>query len=156
MENYDKHKDWDRIFNGVFKTNKFFSSFCDEFVDQVRSVVGLYYPEMIGKEALEKDLLLYAREMLSAIEAIQSKDESYSPKQLAEEVKVMTRLIVKKAEEDQDPEFIDRVHAQAKAMLVKYYPEIPDLSASALRLLEKNSKMYNWEFITNFYLLYKK
>lgn len=156
MENFDRHKHWSNIYSEFRKTDEFYKTFCDEFVDELCGIVGLYHPEMIKSSEVESNLRLYAREMLSTIEAVKYKDESYSAHRLDEELQMMTRLVVKEAEAEQIPEFIDHVHEQAKAMLVRHFPDIIDLSGRGLRLLEKNSKMYNWEFITNFYLLYKK
>lgn len=152
MEFFDRQNHLRNLYSEFRKTDEFYKTFCDEFVDELCGIVGLYHPEMIKSSEVESNLRLYAREMLSTIEAVKYKDESYSAHRLDEELQMMTRLVVKKAEKDQDPEFIDRVHEQAKAMLVKHFSDIPDLSASALRLLEKNSKMYNWEFISNFYI----
>ena len=100
---------------------------------------------------MDKIIRLYADEMLSCVESVLYKDKSYPEYRLKEEVEMLARIIDKKPEKGQSAEFIEKSHLAAKEMLVYHYPDIYDLSAEAFRLLEKYSRMYSWEFITNFY-----
>jgi hypothetical protein len=135
------------------RTDQFYSSFRLLFKARLVKVIVEYYPHIDGDNDLDSNLNLYADEILSCVEAVVYKDNSYPEFRIQEELDVMTRIVVKEADQGQDPEFIDQIHLAAKAMIVDSYPEIVDLSGNSFRLLEKFSRMYNWEFIVAFYAM---
>ena len=38
--------------------------------------------------------------------------------------------------------------------MVKHFAAIYDLSSNGFRLLEKNARLYNWEFVSNFQAIF--
>jgi len=69
---------------------------------------------------------------------------------LEEELGTMNRLTLKLQKLEKNSDFREAVHRHAKELMVKYFVAIYDLSSTGFRLLEKNAKLYNWEFSSNF------
>jgi hypothetical protein len=57
-------------------------------------------------------------------------------------------LKLSKPEENDD--FREAVHLKAKELMVNNFTGIYNLSSTGFLLLEKNAKLYNWEFASNF------
>ena len=153
MEYFDKEKYIKNIYEEFRKTDAFYNSFRKQFVSEIVQVVREHHPETEKNPILQEDIKLYADEMINTAESVVYKDKSYPGYRLLYELEVMSRLVVKEPENNQNTQFIHDIHQKAKALMVLHYPEIFDLSANGFRLIEKYAKMYNWEFITNFYLL---
>lgn len=152
MEEFDSNKHIHNIIREFKRTDEFYISFRHQFIISLFLVVKRYYRDHKLDETMNANLQLYADEMLSCVESVLYKDLTYPEFRMEEELKVMIRLVVSKTEYDQQLEFIEKIHMKSKEMIVRHYPAIFDLSANGFRLLEKYSKMYNWEFVTNFYL----
>lgn len=143
-----------KIYSEFKRIDEFVTFFRDEFVDSLYEIVTEYYHDVERDNVLVENLALYANEMISTAESVIYKDKSYSAYRIKEELVAMTRVVVKEPTEDQDPEFIEKIHQKAKELMVQHYPNIIELSGDGFRLLEKYARMYNWEFITNFYAEY--
>ena len=151
MENFDNLNPLYPVFEEFKKTDEFYDLFRKEFAASLASVIQAHYPYLDFDSETEEILRLYANEILSSTESVLYKDKSYPRYRLEEELTLMTRLVIKKPGEGQNSNFIEETHMKAKEIMVKYFGEIMNLSANGFRLLEKNARMYNWEFITNFY-----
>ena len=151
MESFDKESKMKFILEELKKTDEFYSFFKIEFSDVMYGLINEFYPAS-GENPLINDLLQsYALEILSSTESVIDKDLNYPQYRLDEELSVMSRLVLKLTEGKHNKAFVNAVHQKAKELMVKYYEAIQDLSSIGFRLLEKNAKLYNWEFISNFY-----
>lgn len=151
MEEFDSNKDFHNMIREFKQTDEFYSSFRHQFIVALFLVVKRYFKNMLLDEEMNHNLQLYADEMISSVESVLYKDSSYPIFRMEEELGIMTRLVNKQPKPEENIEFIDKIHLKAKEMIVKHYPAIEDLSGNGFRLLEKYAKMYNWEFIANFY-----
>jgi hypothetical protein len=133
------------------KTEAFYKQFRKQFVDELFSIIVKYYPGISPGMMLNSDLNLYANEIISSAETVLLKDKDYTEERLQEELNIMNRLVVKDPIPGQNTVFVDLIHKKAKETMVNAFPEVFDLSSDGLRLLEKYSKMYNWEFVVEFY-----
>lgn len=151
MEFFDSENYLRKIHKEFKQTDEFYDLFRAWFISEIYKLITEFYPKIVKNNNLGNKLKLYADEILSSTESVIYKDMSYPEYRIEDELRVMTRLTNKETNEDQNPEFIEKVHLKAKALMVEYYPNIIDLSANGFRLLEKNAKMYNREFVNNFY-----
>jgi len=148
---FDKENKMKHILEELKNTDAFYRLFKEEFSELLYMVIGKFYPSVIPNPAIDDLLQTYALEILSSTETVIDKDRNYPVYRLDEELVIMNRLILKLPEAEQFDEFRDAIHNKAKELMVKHYEGIVDLSSNGFRLLEKNAKLYNWEFISNFY-----
>lgn len=151
MEKFDSNKSLGKIIKEFKRTDEFYNSFRERFIVATFFVIKRYYKQLKLDEEMDRDIRLYADEMLSCVESVIYKDLTYPEERLEEEVKVMTRIVQKDLESFHNMAFIEKLHVVAKEQIVTNFPQIMDLSANGFRLLERYSKLYNWEFITNFH-----
>ncbi|MDA3929453.1 MAG: hypothetical protein PF541_10880 [Prolixibacteraceae bacterium] len=151
MEEFNSDRNLQKIIKEFKRTDEFYSSFRHQFIISLFLIVKKHYKHLQLNEEMNNNLRLYADEILSCVESVTYKDSSYPAFRLEEELQMMTRIVVKVPNENQNPDFIEQVHLKAKEMMVLHYPDIVELSANGFRLLEKYSRMYNWEFVTGFY-----
>ena len=151
MEEFDREKDFHNTIREFKQTDEFYNSFRHQFIVSLFLVVKRYFKELRLDEEMNHNLQLYADEMLSCVESVIYKDTTYPKFRMEEELGIMTRLVNKQPKPEENIEFIDKIHLKSKEMIVRHYPAIEDLSGNGFRLLEKYAKMYNWEFIANFY-----
>lgn len=151
MEDFDRNKNLHNMIREFKQTDEFYNSFRHQFIVSLFLVVKRYYKDLQLNEEMNRNLQLYADEMLSCVESVIYKDTTYTDYRMEEELGIMIRLVNKQPKSDENAEFIDKIHLKAKEMIVRHYPAIEELSGNGFRLLEKYSKMYNWEFVSNFY-----
>ena len=156
MEEFDREKNLHNTIREFKQTDEFYNSFRHQFIVSLFLVVKRYFKTLKLDEEMNHNLQLYADEMLSCVESVIYKDSSYPKFRMEEELGIMTRLVNKQPKPEENAEFIDKIHLKAKEMIVRHYPAIEELSGNGFRLLEKYAKMYNWEFIANFYALTRK
>jgi len=151
MEIFDSAGNLKFILEEIKKTDTFYNLFKKEFSELIYTNIQEYYPEIIlpGKE-IDELLEAYAVAILNATESVIDKDRNYPMYRLEEELGTMNRLTLKLSKLEENSDFREAVHLQAKELMVKHFVAIYDLSSTGFRLLEKNAKLYNWEFASNF------
>ncbi|MFA9392187.1 MAG: hypothetical protein ACERKD_20415 [Prolixibacteraceae bacterium] len=156
MEDFDRNKNLHNMIREFKQTDEFYDSFRHQFIISLFLLVKRYYKELKLDLEMNNNLKLYADEMLSCVESVLYKDSTYPDFRMEEELGMMNRIVNKEPTEEENAEFIDKIHLKAKEMIVMNYSGIEELSGTGFRLLEKYSKMYNWEFVSNFYALLKQ
>jgi hypothetical protein len=150
MEIFDKEGNMKFILEEIKKTDTFYSNFTKEFSELIYITILKFYPPDNRRAEIDEMLQSYAVAILNSVESVIDKDRNYPFYRLEEELATMNRLTKKLSEEKPNNAFGEAVHQQAKVLLVKYFEAIYDLSSTGFRLLEKNAKLYNWEFVSNF------
>jgi len=150
MNIFDKEENMKFILEEIKKTDTFYSFFQREFSELIYVIILEFYPTSKQSDEIDDMLQTYAVAILNATESVIDKDRNYPFYRLEEELATMNRLTIKLSEEGPNNAFRETVHLQAKELLVKYFNAIYDLSSTGFRLLEKNAKLYNWEFVSNF------
>jgi len=151
MELFDSENRMRHLSEVFKKTDEFYSSFKKEFGRSIYTVIHEFYPAFEPGHVLDDILQVYAEEILSATESVIDKDHSYPEYRLDEELRIMNRLVNRESDPRQNEAFMEAVHRRVKKLMVTHYPDIAGLSGYGFRLLEKNAKMYNLEFMANFY-----
>jgi hypothetical protein len=150
MENFDKEGNMKFISEEIKKTDTLFGLFKAEFSELIYTIIHEFYPDTIPNEEIDELLNAYALSILNATITVIDKDRNYPMYRLEEELGTMNKLTLRLSKLEENNAFGETVHRQAKALLVKYLNFIYDLSSTGFRLLEKNTKLYNWEFISSF------
>ena len=150
MEIFDKEGNMKFILEEIKKTDTRYSYFKTEFSDSIYLIIHEFYPTSKQSAEIDEMLQSYAVAILNAAETVIDKDRNYPLYRLEEELSMINRLTLKFTEKGSNNTFVEAVHMQAKELLVKYFNAIYDLSSTGFRLLEKNAKLYNWEFVSNF------
>ncbi len=133
------------------KTDDFFNMFREEFCRDIYVIVGEFYPA-IGNEATIAGVVdMYAGAILNVTDSVIDKDRNYPEFRLSEELDIISKLLAKEPGFANPGAFAETVHAKVKELMVRYYPEIGQLSGIGFRLLERNARIYNLEFVANFY-----
>jgi len=150
MEIFDSAGNLKFILEEIKKTDTFYNLVTKEFSVSIYNIIKEFYPDSRNCSEIDEMLQSYAVAILNAAESVIDKDHNYPFYRLEEELATMNRLTKKLSEEGPNNAFGEAVHLQAKELLVKYFTGIYDLSSTGFRLLEKNAKLYNWEFASNF------
>ncbi|MBN2806182.1 MAG: hypothetical protein JXR22_05950 [Prolixibacteraceae bacterium] len=151
MEAFEPYRRLHEIKHDFKRSEEFYHSFRHQFIISLFLVVKRHDKNLQLDETMNGNLQLYADEMLSCVESVLYKDFTYPDGRLEEELKTMNRIVSVKPELEQHMEFINKLHLKAKEMIVRHYPPVFELSATGFRLLERYSRMYNLEFVSNFY-----
>jgi len=100
-------------------------------------------------------LLAYSVAILNSTESVIDKDHNYPLYRLEEELDSMNRITLKLSQNEEYDYFGEAVHLKAKELMVNHFEGIYDLSSVGFRLLERNARIYNWEFVSNFLSIYE-
>jgi len=150
METFDSAGNLKFILEEIKKTDTFYNLFKKEFSVLIYNKIQEFYPNILPDEEIDELLEAYAVAILNASESVIDKDRNYPMYRLEEELGTMNRLTLKLSKLEENNDFREAVHLQAKQLIVKHFAAIYDLSSTGFRLLEKNAKLYNWEFASNF------
>ncbi len=130
---------------------KFYESFRKKFVSNIFKLILEFYPDTKISVRINTDLNIFADEIIGSSESIMIKDCTLSESELEKELHLVERLLVNELQSVDNPVFDESIHHEVKKMLVDFYPEIFELSGNGLRLLERSSKMFCWEFVIGFH-----
>jgi len=150
MEIFDNEGNLKFILEEIKKTDTFYNLFKKEFSELIYTNIHKFYPEILPGEEIDELLEAYAVAILNATESVIDKDRNYPIYRLEEELSTMNRLTLRLSKLEKNMDFREVVHLHAKKLMVRYFAAIYDLSSTGFRLLEKNAKLYNWEFASNF------
>ena len=150
MDSFDSEGNMKFILEEIKKADTFYHSFQKEFSELLLKIIRKFYPETLIGEELENLLLAYSVAILNSTESVIDKDRNYPFYRLEEELESMNRITIKLFQEEEYNDFGEAVHLKAKKLMVKHFAAIYDLSSNGFRLLEKNARLYNWEFVSNF------
>ena len=150
MEIFDNEGNLKFILEEIKKTDTFYNLFKKEFSELIYTNIHKFYPDILPGEEIDELLEAYAVAILNATESVIDKDRNYPMYRLEEELSTMNRLTLRLSKLEKNMDFREAVHLHAKELMVKYFVAIYDLSSTGFRLLEKNAKLYNWEFASNF------
>lgn len=150
MEIFDNEGNLKFILEEIKKTDTFYNLFKKEFSELIYTNIHKFYPEILPGEEIDELLEAYAVAILNATESVIDKDRNYPIYRLEEELSTMNRLTLRLSKLEKNMDFREAVHLHAKKLMVRYFAAIYDLSSTGFRLLEKNAKLYNWEFASNF------
>jgi len=150
MEIFDNEGNLKFILEEIKKTDTFYNLFKKEFTELIYTSIQEFYPDILSGGEINELLEAYAVAILNATESVIDKDRNYPFYRLEEELGTMNRLTLRLSNREENNGFREAVHQHAKELMVKYFIAIYDLSSTGFRLLEKNAKLYNWEFASNF------
>jgi len=150
MEIFDSEGNLKFILEEIKKTDTFYNRFKKEFSALIFNIIQEFYPNSKPSEEIDELLQAYAVAILNATESVIDKDRNYPSFRLEEELDTMNRLTLKLSKLEENNDFRETVHLNAKKLMVKHFVAIYDLSSTGFLLLEKNAKFYNWEFASNF------
>lgn len=147
---FDREENLKFILEEIKKTDTFYNLFKKEFSELIYTTIQEFYPGMLPSEDVDELLEAYAVAILNVTESVIDKDRNYPMYRLEEELGTMNRLTIKLSRLEENNDFRKAVHMNAKELMVKHFSAIYELSSTGFRLLEKNAKLYNWEFASNF------
>jgi len=150
MESFDDEGNMKFILEEIHKTDTFYNSFKKEFYELIFNIIQEFHPEVVQSSELENLLLAYSVAILNSTESVIDKDRNYPFYRLEEELDTMSKLTLKLSQSADIHDFAETIHLKVKSMMVKYFDDIYNLSSTGFRLLEKNTRLYNWEFASNF------
>jgi hypothetical protein len=150
MKSFDEEGNMKFILEEIQKADTFYNSFKKEFSEAIFQIIQKFYPDTVHDEEIESLLLAYSVAVLNSTESVIDKDCNYPFYRLEEELEAMNRITSSLSSSEENIDFGETVHAKAKELMVKNFAAIYNLSSIGFRLLEKNSWLYSWEFVSNF------
>ncbi len=154
MEKYESENFRGDLISEFRKLDEILESFQNQFSKGVLTSINEMYPDLVCPGELEELVLRYANQIFNTAESVCDKDKNYNEFRLADEVNVMSKVVSRLSEENREnKELANRIHQMAKEMMVKFNPDLMDLSAEGFRLLEKYALMYNLFFMGGFFNL---
>jgi len=154
MKTFDNIENLKFILEEIKKTDTFYNLFKKEFSELIYISIQEFYPDILPSGEIDDLLQSYAVAILNSTESVIDKDRNYPMYRLEEELGTMNKLTLKLSKLEENNDFREAIHQEAKELMVKYFKAIYDLSSTGFRLLEKNAKLYNWEFASNFESIY--
>jgi len=150
MKSFDDEGNMKFILEEIQKADTFYNSFKKEFSELVYNIIQEYYPETVSVDEIDNLLLAYSVAILNSTESVIDKDRNYPLYRLEEELDAMSRITLKLSQSEDIRDFAESVHLKVKALMVKHFNDIYNLSSNGFRLLERNASLYNWEFVSSF------
>ena len=149
MEIFDNDGNLKFILEEIKKADTFYNLFKKEFSVLIYHIIQEFYTDTITCDEIDELLQAYAVAILNATESVIDKDRNYPSYRLEEELATMNQLTLKLSKLEANNAFREAVHLKAKEIVVNHFKDIFDLSSTGFLLLEKNAKLYNWEFASN-------
>lgn len=150
MKSFDDEGNMKYILEEIQKADTFYNSFKKEFSELIYNTIQEYYPETLTGNEIDNLLLAYSVAILNSTESVIDKDKNYPLYRLEEELDAMSRITLKLSQSEDTHDFAESVHLKVKALMVSHFDEIYNLSSNGFRLLERNARLYNWEFVSSF------
>ena len=150
MKSFDDEGNMKFILEEIQKADTFYNLFKKEFSELVYNIIQEYYPETVSVDEIDNLLLAYSVAILNSTESVIDKDRNYPLYRLEEELDAMSRITLKLSQSEDIRDFAESVHLKVKALMVKHFNDIYNLSSNGFRLLERNASLYNWEFVSSF------
>ncbi|WP_319591335.1 hypothetical protein [uncultured Draconibacterium sp.] len=150
MEHQDFNKDFHLKLSAEFeRIDKFLEKFQRHFIHEQSLGINMFPDSYTEEKELEEQLREYANRMFNCADTVADKDENYNEFRLELELDAMTRAINKYPEQIKKSELGRQTHQKAKELLIRFFPELMELSANGFRLLERYCLFYNYEFISS-------
>ena len=149
MEHQNFDKDFHLKLSAEFKRiDKFLEKFQRHFIRE-QSVVASTQPHLnLSEKEITEQLKNYANRIFNCADSVADKDQNYNEIRLALELESITHATDKHPFRFRESELGRQAHKKAKELLIKFFPELMELSANGFRLLEKYCLFYNFEFIS--------
>ncbi len=149
MDLFDNEGNIKSILEGIQKADTFYNAFKEEFSEAVFGIIRGFYPEAGRNEEIENLLLLYAVAILNSTESVIDKDHNYPYYRLEEDLGAMNKIITRFDNSTRSNGMDKAIHEKAKELVVKHFDAVFELSGIGFRLLERNARLYNLEFVVN-------
>lgn len=150
MKSFDEEGNIKFILEEIQKADTFYNAFKKEFSEKILPIIQEFYPDGKLNGEMENLLLAYAVAVLNSTESVIDKDRNHPLYRLEEELEAMTRITLNTSSSEENRDFGEIIHEKTKELMVKHFAAIYDLSSIGFRLLEKNARLYNREFVSNF------
>lgn len=150
MRLFDDEERINRIFEEFQKVDEFYDEFKLEFNANILSLIRIDYPDFEEDELYKRLIEQYALTVLSVTQTVLDKDQTYPDYRKQEDLAAMQTYYAKAVALTSNKDLAQKIHLSIKGILVKYYPQIADLSAVGFRLLELNLSLFNMEFTASF------
>lgn len=152
MEHQDFNKDFHLKLSAEFeRIDKFLDKFQKRFIGKQSIIIKTLPNTKAAQSNLEEQLTEYANRIFNCADMVADKDENYNEVRLTLELEAITRATNKYPEHIRNTELSKQTHKKAKELLIKFFPELIELSANGFRVLEKYCLLYNYEFISALY-----
>lgn len=138
------------IFEEFQKMDELYDEFKAEFAESMLMLIKETAPNFEISEHFSEQLGLYALSMLNVTHSLIDKDKTYTEIRMKDELLSMQTYSSKAVVLTTNAELADKTLQKTKELLLKFYPDIIDLSANGFRLLELNLRLFNLEFVANF------
>jgi hypothetical protein len=148
MKSFDEEGNMRFILEEIKKTDTFYNAFEKEFSEIIFQIIRDFYSVAQMTDQMDSLLLSYSVAILNSTESVIDKDRNYPFYRLEEEMEAMDRITSKLLPAEENTAFEEIIHQKAKELMVKHFVGIFDLSSIGFRLLERNAKLYNSEFIS--------
>ncbi|MGQ8338009.1 hypothetical protein ACUNWD_15770 [Sunxiuqinia sp. A32] len=135
------------LFEDFKKIDEFRNHFKNDFFETFSYVIPILYHIEIT-ESIKELLNMMADEAISFTEAVIDKDRNYPEYRKDEELKLMSSLIAKQKLVPELAEEMKQVKYELNSLILKYYPDIYELSAFGYRLLDRNVQFYTQQFVS--------
>ena len=149
MEQKNFDKDFHLKLNAEFeRIDKFLEKFQRHFIREQLIVASTHLDLNLSEKEKTEQLKNYANRIFNCADSVADKDQNYNEIRLALELESITRATDKHPLRFRESELARQTHKKAKELLIKFFPELMELSANGFRLLEKYCLFYNFEFIS--------
>ena len=149
MEHQNFDKDFHLKLSAEFKRiDKFLEKFQRHFISEQLIVASTHLDFNLSEKEITEQLKNYANQIFNCADSVTDKDQNYNEIRLALELESITRATDKHPLRFRESELARQTHKKAKELLIKFFPELMELSANGFRLLEKYCLFYNFEFIS--------
>lgn len=139
----DKTKDMIEEFKEI---DELIEAFTTEFEDSVSSLIFKEYPYFKRTDQFDVLLFNYATETFNVCDSIIDKDFNYSQNRKDLELQFINRSLDKLKTHHSDSAFNQAIHHAAKQKIVKYFPDLMNLSSVGYLMMERYTKMMNIGF----------
>ena len=149
MEQQNFDKDFHLKLNAEFeRIDKFLEKFQRHFISEQLIVASRHLGLNLSEKEIAEQLKNYTNRIFNCADSVADKDQNYNEIRLALELESITRATDKHPLRFRESELARQTHKKAKELLIKFFPELMELSANGFRLLEKYCLFYNFEFIS--------
>ena len=136
-----------QLLGDIKQTEEFVESFKKEMTRSLYSLVAPIFPVLDEQGKLTELLDPFSLAVLNFTDSVIDKDHSYPTYRLDEELQLMRLVLSKQESLPQWDFFKEELVGMMKLIMVKYFPQITDLSGNGLRLLSVSANYYGADLV---------
>lgn len=151
MQSFDKEKNIENILQNFKALDRYYVGVKNGLMNNLFQIANEFYPQFEQNKTNKEYFDLFAMYLINSTESVVEKDKIYTPFRLSLELETTENIALKMVSHKVNIAFEEKINHTLRKFIVENFKQIYSLSGDGFRLLEKNIKIFNFHFLSDFY-----